>query len=585
MCGIAGYLQTPDASWDGGEAFLKSAGQTLLHRGPDSQDYWHEQHVGLAHTRLAIVDLSADGNQPMVSACGRYRIVYNGEVYNWKELRAELEQAGCSFKTQCDTEVILEGYRLWGEALLPKMRGMFAFALWDTQKRELFCARDAVGKKPFVYAETRIGFFFASEIPVLKNAPEVNLALRHEGLAAMLLHNMRHIPDPYTVYRGMRRLPAGHALRVRDGHIEQIWRWWNPHAADIKPTAENLRALLEDCVQLRMRADVPVGALLSGGVDSTAIVALMRKHTDQPIRTYALGRDAEDEDLVRARTMAELLGTQHREFYFHPEQQLERFMRLQKIYGEPIMLLPLAYANELSEAIRDDGVKVVMVGHGADELFYGYTGYMRMAKLTAMVDWLPLSHRQRKAGFYEKKESIWQELLATDIKENLAAEQMRYWGALSPSGSLIDASNFVGLMVENTHSVTTSADLPGMAASIECRAPFLDKEMLAFAFATHFRQKVPAGANDTQLKAILKDAVSDLMPPEILYASKRGFGMGIQEQQLIEGEWKAPVRERLLDNFNDLDGLLDAAKVKALVEEGKDASIIMKLFAMQCWIG
>lgn len=584
MCGIAGYNTRPEAEV-GGEAFLAAACQTLHHRGPDAQAHWHANGIGLAHTRLAIVDLSVDGNQPMVSACGRYRVVYNGEIYNWHELRVELQQYDVQFRTQCDTEVLLEGFRIWGEGILPKLRGMFAFALWDEKERELFCARDTVGKKPFVYSEGEAGFFFASEIPALREAPGVDLSLNHDALASMLLHNMRHIPDPYTVHKGMRRLPAGHALRVRDGHVEQMWRWWEPAASSNEPTAENLRALLEDCVRLRMRADVPVGALLSGGVDSTAIVALMKQHTDQPIRTYALGRDESDEDLVRARAMAKHLGTDHQEFYFQPEAQMARFARLQKIYGEPIMLLPLAYANELSEAIRDDGIKVVLVGHGADELFYGYTGYKRMATLTGLIDWLPIDHRMRKSQMYARKQSIWDSVLSDNNHTNLAAEQMRYWGALSPSDSLIDASNFVGLMVENTHSVTTAADLPGMAASIECRAPFLDKEMLAFAFATHFRDKVPRGADDTQLKAILKDAVKDVMPPEILYASKRGFGMGIQERSLIDGAWAQPIREQLLDGLDDLDGLLDAKKVRSLVESSKDASIIMKLFAMQSWRG
>ena len=584
MCGIAGYVLQPQSQYEG-EGFLTQAYKTLHHRGPDAQAHWSDETVGLAHTRLAIVDLSTDANQPMLSNCGRYRIVYNGEVYNWHELREELQQYNVQLRTQSDTEVLLEAFRVWGEAMLPKLRGMFAFAIWDAQTRELFCARDTVGKKPFVYAETKQGVFFASEIPALLQAPDVNLALRHEGLAAMLLHNMRHIPDPYTVYRGMSRLPAGHAMRIKDGHIEQIWRWWEPSAATAEPTAENLRALLEDCVRLRMRADVPVGALLSGGVDSTSIVALMKQHTEQPIRTYALGRDAEDEDLVRARAMAEQLGTEHREFYFQPEAQLDRFTKLQKLYGEPIMLLPLAYANELSEAISADGVKVVMVGHGADELFYGYTGYKRMAMLTGLVDWLPIDHRARKAHMYSRKASIWQELLQVDVAENLAEEQMRYWGALSPSGSLIDASNFVGLMVENTHSVTTAADLPGMAASIECRAPFLDKEMLAFAFATHFRQKVPSGADDTQLKAILKDAVKDLMPHNILYASKRGFGMGIQENMLLEGPWQSQMRARLLDQFDDMDGLFNTKAVRQKLEQSADASLLMKLFAMQLWRG
>lgn len=582
-----------------------------FHRGPDAKGIWlnEDGSLGLCHNRLAILDLTKAGNQPMLSSDGRHVIVFNGEIYNHHQLRSELLALGASFHSHSDTEVLLEGWRLWGESMLQKLRGMFAFALHDRRSGTLICARDRVGKKPFVYAETPDGFAFASEIPAVRQVPGVDTRYEPAAVAAMLLHNLRHIPDPHTAYRGIRRLRAGHAMIVKDGRVARIWRYWTPAPAEGLVSPERLRELIEDAIDVRMRADVPVGALLSGGVDSSAIVAIMQKRSAEPVRTYALGLDRDDEDLHRARTMAQALGTAHREFYFNPEEQWDIFKMLLGLYGEPIMLLPLVHTYSLCRAIRDDGIKVVLTGNGADELFYGYTGHVRTLRVSRWLDrlvplrplltplkstrlgWVAATPGTRKAAWYRSfAQSEWAHCVSADARAtlaNVAAEELAYWGELCPSSHFIDESNFVGLMVENPHSVTIASDLPAMAASVEIRAPFLDQEIVSFALATPVEKKIPAPANADWLKAILREAVRDLMPDTLLRAPKRGFGMGIQEADVLRGPWREKAGE-LLDDADNAQGLLDAAAVRAewrgFLSGTRPASASAKQVAIQLWL-
>lgn len=610
MCAIGGIYLNPGQTMDL-RSHLEAMVQIQHHRGPDARGHWllNDQSLGLCHNRLSILDLTEAGNQPMHSADQRYTIVFNGEIYNYLELQQQLIAQGSQFRTHSDTEVLLEAYRHWGEGMLAKLRGMFAFALYDHAEGSLFCARDRVGKKPFVYAQTPQGFIFASEIPAVHRVTGVDTAHDHDAIAAMLLHNLRHIPDPHTAYKGIKRLRAGHAMRVRQGMIETTWRYWTPTPSNQPITPEQLRAILEESIALRMRADVPVGALLSGGVDSSAIVGLMRQHTSSPIHTYALGFDRDDEDLRRARLMASKLGTKHKEFYFDSDEQWAIFQKLLKIYGEPIMLLPLVHTYALCSAIRDDGIKVVMSGNGADELFYGYTGHIRTLKISRWLDRLafmrplfkPLSSSRfavlsqppgkRKAALYKAlANDEWGTLFSEESRRHLAnraAEEMEYWGDLCPSKQFIDESNFVGLMVENTHSVTIAGDLPAMAASIEMRSPFLDQEVISFALATPVEHKIPSPPNPSWLKAILRDAVSDLIPRELLTAPKRGFGMGIQEAMVLNGPWKSHA-EDMFSSPKDIDGLIDLSQLNRIwsgFKEGgsQDASLIAKVMAIQTW--
>jgi asparagine synthase (glutamine-hydrolysing) len=581
------------------------------HRGPDASGIWlsPDDHLGLCHNRLAIIDLTEAANQPMYSLDKRYVIVFNGEIYNYLELRKQLEAVGSNFFSHSDTEVILEAWRYWGENMLQRLRGMFAFAIYDQHDRVLFCARDKVGKKPFVYSQTETAFVFASEIPAVRQVAGVDINHDHDAIAAMLLHNLRHIPDPHTAYCGIKRLRAGHAMIVRNGQIERIWRYWTPEPSSGETTLNRLRELLEESVALRMRADVPVGALLSGGVDSSSIVAMMQQRASAPVSTYALGFDSTDEDIQRARLMAQKLGTIHKEFYFDPEEQWDVFRKLLSIHGEPIMLLPLVHAHILFRAIQNDGIKVALVGNGADEIFYGYTGHTRTLKVSRYLDrlgrlrylfspfkstrmgWLAAKPGVRKAAWYRglaRKE--WVHYLSEDaltMYTNKAAEELAYWGELCPSKRFIDESNFTGLMVENTHSVTTASDLPAMAASVESRAPFLDQAIVSFALATPVEKKIPDVNNPNWLKAILRESVRDLVPDTLLNAPKRGFGMGIQESTLLDGGWKKIANE-IFHEPDEMNGFFSRERIQVLWKrfqtDRRCASNLMKVLAIQTWL-
>ncbi|MFO0697631.1 MAG: asparagine synthase (glutamine-hydrolyzing) [Nitrospira sp.] len=617
MCGIGGVFLRQNVGRDS-VAVTDILGRMVniqRHRGPDGQGLWRSVNgdIGLCHTRLAILDLTASGNQPMSTTDGLFVVVFNGEIYNWKELRTTLEAKGVLFKTGTDTEVLLEAYREFGEDIVSHLRGMFAFALYDQSTATLFCARDRMGKKPFVYAETRFGFAFASEIPAVTVMPGCDTEINGAALAAMLLHNMRHIPDPHTVYRGVRRLRPGHAMIVTNGKINRMWRYWIPQSETDDKAADRLRPLIEDAVMIRMVADVPVGALLSGGVDSSAIVSLMKRHSSEPVRTYALGFDRNDEDLRRARSMAQHLGCIHKEYYFEPKSQWDAFRKILVTYGEPIMLLPLIHTFELCNAVHQDGIKVVLSGHGADEVFYGYTGNLATARFSALLPWLapltpfmslcprrwrrgPLAilgakNGARKAELYRTYESrAWGSWISPDLRQsasNLAAEELAYWGQSHEWKAYIDESNFVALMVENVHSVQIASDLPAMMASVEMRAPFLDQAVVECGFAIPYRKKVPRFNDTTCLKQILKTAVEDLVPGELLYAPKRGFGMGVQERMVLEGPWRNYADE-CFAQADDLGGVLVGKEVRRLWGKYQlggevESSLIGKLLAMYTW--
>lgn len=610
MCGIGGIFLRPGSCLNLRENLEKII-EKQNHRGPDANGVWlcAEDGIGLSHNRLSILDLSDAGNQPMLSRDGRYVVVFNGEIYNYLDLKRELGSAGSAFATSTDTEVLIEAYRRWGEDMLTRLRGMFAFAIYDRESLTLFCARDRVGKKPFVYSQVRNAFVFASEIPAVRLVEGVDAACDHDALAAMLLHNLRHIPDPHTAYAGIKRLRAGHAMIVRAGSVVRIWRYWSPQPSTGPVDSQHLRALVEDAVNLRMQADVPVGALLSGGVDSSAIVALMQMKSQTPVHTYALGLDQYDEDIGRARVMAAHLGTQHHEYFFDTEEQWGIFKQLIQVYGEPIMLLPLVHTYALCRAIRDDGIKVVLTGNGADELFYGYTGHIRTLKISRWLDrmapfrtlmaplkgsrfgWVVAKPGQRKAAYYQALEqSEWAHCLSKDAistLSNRAAEEMLYWGGLCPSDHFIDESNFVGLMVENPHSVTIAGDLPAMAASVEIRSPFLDQDLVSFALATPAEQKIPDLKNPAWLKAILRDAVQDLVPEYLLKAPKRGFGSGIQEADILRGVWREKAAS-YLDAPNTAQGFFSEEAIRknwcSFLDGGIPAISVAKQLAIQVWL-
>jgi asparagine synthase (glutamine-hydrolysing) len=616
MCGI-GALFTKLPLESIGEIGLAIAKQQY-HRGPDYQATYVAPHsrVALSHDRLSIIDLSPLGNQPMTNEDHTVWLVCNGEIYNHGDLRKQLQTRGHHFSSYSDCEVILHLYEEYGYDLVGHLHGMFAFVVYDATSDLLFCARDRLGKKPLVYAETAAGVAIASEIPAVRCMPMVDTSIDPVALGLYLLRNTRHIPDPWTFYHGIRRLNPGHAMVVEEGRIRRIWRYWHPIFTTRHTTVEEVREAFDRAVAVRMVADVEVGALLSGGVDSSGIVQAMVSQGTSRVRTYAMGRDENDEELLRARYMARLLGTEHQEFYFDPHRQHEQFIELLRLYGEPIMLLPLLYTYELCQRIRDDGLRVVMAGHGADELFYGYGGHNDLALLTTLLPFVPRAMRpwlyglarcfparsrlreallvaatpagERKARLYrEEAKRVWSTLLDIGDIEPLVEEAVCQWLGTwlndAPPDDYIDEASIIGLMHENSHSVTIAGDLPAMAASIEVRCPFLDQDVVELAWRIPYRLKIKHLREQRQNKWILKRALDGRVPQDLLYAAKRGFGYFIQEENVLRGPWKAHVDDAFWD-AGTLGGIINSEAVKLLKATfdrgvGVPPILIAKLYA------
>ena len=403
MCGIAGVYYHSDSRPVDPEV-LGSMAAAMTHRGPDDQGFHRGagDRLGLAFRRLSIVDL-AGGHQPMSTPDGRYTLVFNGEVYNHLELRKELESLGVVFSTRCDTEVILHAYAVWGEDCLRRFQGMFALGVWDEEERTLFLARDRMGIKPLYWAPVPGGIAFGSEIKVLFRHPDLSPALERNEMARYL--TFLCVPPPNTLFEGVNKLAPGHSLVIRENDGPGTPRsWWSslPEAGYIAPErslddwAEELRELLVDSVRARLMADVPFGAFLSGGVDSSAIVAIMSSLLDRPVETFTVGYkdDPGFNELEHARATAKRFGTNHHEVMIDHADFRDFLPRLVHHQDEPIadpVCVPLYHVAELA---RRNGVLVTQVGEGADELFFGYSFHNRIRRLVERW-WNPLSRFPR----------------------------------------------------------------------------------------------------------------------------------------------------------------------------------------------
>jgi asparagine synthase (glutamine-hydrolysing) len=619
MCGIAGIVTRSPGSNLGERIAAMTA--TLRHRGPDEEGQWlsADGRVALGHTRLSIFDLSPRGRQPMANEDQTLWLSFNGEIYNWRALRADLERRGHRFRSDSDSEVILHLWEEEAEGALLHLRGMFAFLLYDAKTGRLTAARDRVGKKPLVYAPWDGGVAFASEIPALAPLPMVDRTIDGDAVAIYLLDSMRHVPDPWTIYRGIRRLPAGHAMHVENGVVERIWRYWHPSFDKREPTPPQVAGALDESVALRMEADVEVAALLSGGVDSSAVVQSMVAAGAKDLRTYVMGRDADDDELPRARAMAEKLGTRHKEVLFDADSHHDGLEELLARHGEPIALLPLVHTLQLCRAIKADGIKVVVTGHGADELFFGYSSHLQQALISRIEVLIPALLRplwrvlsqlaalperlrlgalvlsaapgQRRAALLQHSaRSVWATLLRAPHPD--AAHLAQEWLSHLPVGAqpraYVDEAAVTALLSENAHSVTIAGDLPAMAAGIEARSPFLDQEIVDLALATPFRRKVNSLRDPSRLKWILKQALRGRVPDALLFASKRGFGTNIQESDLLMGPWRARV-DAAFASFEDLEGLLNADAARELWQTfqarptARMAQMVLKLYVIQLW--
>ncbi len=503
MCGIVGYiLAQGDAQSK--QATLKAMCDLQSHRGPDGSGLWFKGQAGLGHRRLSIIDL-AGGAQPMATPDESLAVVFNGEIYNFPELRQELGQKGYAFRTHSDTEVLLHGYHAWGADLLGKLNGMFAFAIWDERNKRLFAARDRLGKKPFYYHSTAGAFLFASEMKSILAEPEV----RRETDPAAIddYFSFGYIPAPRTIFSDIRKLRPGHYLTWEAGSLKVAQYWDVSYAPnrDCKTEddyADKLEELLTAAVKRRLISDVPLGAFLSGGIDSSTIVGLMAKVAGEPVRTFTVGfEDQAFSETDDARKLAGAFGTLHREQIVKPDA-LSVLPDLVWHFDEPFADSSAVPTYYVSQAARRE-VTVILSGDGGDELFAGYNAYIAKDRYTrykaiprvlrrglgAAGDLLPWNApgrnmllRLAKLEAYERgeaaelyppiKSSLYSSAFARKLGGRDPAEALRYWS--SPPAGDLSRYQYLDTKVYLPEDILTKVDRMSMANSLETRAPLLD---------------------------------------------------------------------------------------------------------------
>lgn len=577
MCGIYGELSKLPIDVSTAEA----ANDRLFHRGPDERGSWSGANVFLAMRRLSIIDL-AGGHQPIWNEDRTCCIVFNGELYNFLELRPELESKGHRFTTRSDTEVILHAYEEWGPDCLQRFNGMFAIAIWDAPRRRLFLARDRIGEKPLYYFDDGQRLIFASEIKAILADPSVPREINPRGLVNFLA--FAHAVAPDTIYRRIFKLLPGHYLLAENGEHRVVEYWDVGHTAPDAGTtedecAERVLALLDDSVRRRMIADVPVGAFLSGGVDSSAIVALMKRHATGPVKTFAVGFNVGGayNELADARHVAAHLGTEHHELNVEHLDLVETLRKLVWHYDEPFGD-PAGFPLYLVSQFAAQHVKVVLTGDGGDELFGGYrryaadqaaTVYQRLPRVVtqrlvpALADRLPRLRRIKRTintlpiTDPAQRYASWLRVFSPEAQAGLLAPALReaagdhdpawtfprYYHALNGTTAHdhLNRLMYVDLKSWLVDAYMEKADKATMAASIEGRLPLLDHRLVELAFQIPGRFKV----RGRSLKRILKRAVRDIVPPEVLTKPKHGFA--VPTDPWFRGALKSWTFEVLLD--------------------------------------
>ena len=555
MCGIAGFLRSCASGAD--ESVLRRMGNAILHRGPDAGGEYLDDHIGLAHRRLSIIDLSSDGNQPMFSVDGRYVIVFNGEIYNFLELRAELEKAGTVFRSRTDTEVILALYAAKGRACLDDLNGMFAFALWDKLEKKVFLARDRIGKKPLYYYHAggdRLAF--ASEIKALLELPGVPRDLEPTAVVDFLKY--LYVPAPKSIFRNIYKLPAGHWMELQVGQEPKIGQYWDvdfsrKRTGSVEDAAEELLELLRDATRCRMIADVPLGAFLSGGIDSSAVVALMAGVSAKQVKTCSIGfLDRAHDETPYAREVAGLFKTDHREYQVR-ENLPETVVRQARFFDEPFADSSSVPTYHVSRLARQD-VTVALAGDGGDESFGGYEKYTIDRRENQVRQLVPRPMLQLLQGvakgqpgivarkvrtltggaladpaiaFYRTNSFVEDEQLHGLLGEGFARKVAGY----DPSQHTVDAWEkvrgadhvtcmlYTDLKTYLPDDILVKVDRMSMAHALEVRAPILDYRVIEFAASLPSSLKI----HGTTKKYLLKQAFQKVLPASIIHRRKHGF--------------------------------------------------------------
>jgi asparagine synthase (glutamine-hydrolysing) len=594
MCGIAGFV---GGDLRGADAVLTAMADAILHRGPDSSGIWIDKvgGCGLAHRRLAILDLSQAGHQPMRSDSGRFMIVFNGEIYNHQEMRESLGNR--VWRGHSDTETLLAGFEAWGiESTLKKTVGMFAIALWDTVERVLHLARDRVGEKPLYYGWAGDVMLFGSELKALRRHPAFDAKVDRGALSLFLRHN--YVPAPYSIWQGISKLAPGTMLSMRFGDSVGAARaavpvaWWsfesvarsaatNPFKGNAMDAADELERLLSNSVRLQQIADVPLGAFLSGGIDSSLIVGLMQKIASRPVKTFTIGfHEAGYNEAEHAKAVASHLGTEHHELYVTPRDALDVVPKLASLYDEPFSDSSQIPTYLLSRFVREH-VSVSLSGDAGDELFGGYSRYFFAMELWGTMSRIPRVGRKFLAGtlntlppafwnginsaaspFLPKRLRVSQagdkaqrlaQILAADRPEALYLDLISHWQ--DPNALVIDgyeppsrvtapslsASNFglehymmaLDTLTYLPDDILVKVDRAAMGVGLETRVPFLDHRVIEFAWTLPLEMKLESGRG----KKVVRNLLDRYVPRSLIERPKQGFGVPI-------GQWlRGPLRD------------------------------------------
>jgi asparagine synthase (glutamine-hydrolysing) len=589
MCGVAGFLDSSrQTSSNKLQAKVTRMAETLRHRGPDDSGTWVDERSGIAlgFRRLSIVDLSPEGHQPMLSACGRFVIVFNGEVYNFAALSQELKTLGHSFRGHSDTEVILASIRQWGlEPAVKKFVGMFAFALWDRDERTLHLVRDRLGIKPLYYGWAGNTFLFGSELKALRANPDFVPEIDRDAIVLQMRYNC--IPQPHSIYRGIHKLPPGCTLTLRSeckvrSSLGQPIAYWSarkiaeqaaaePFTGPDHEAIEQLDILLRDSVKLRMVGDVPLGAFLSGGIDSSTVVALMQAQSNRPVKTFTIGfYEKQYSEARRAKAVAMHLGTDHTELYVTPEETLAVIPKLPTLYDEPFSDSSQIPTYLISELARRQ-VTVSLSGDGGDELFGGYNRHFWGPRLWNRIGRVPRPFRRFGAGAlrqlspraWKKAFSIADPFFPSRLKVESPGDQVHklanvlpvknpeefykvlvsHWkrptdlvlGASEPPSAFNDIFQwddlpdfsqkmmFLDLVTYLPDDILTKVDRASMGVSLEARVPVIDHRVVEFTARLPLNMKIRNG----QGKWVLRQILYKYVPKTLLERPKMGFGMPI----------------------------------------------------------
>jgi asparagine synthase (glutamine-hydrolysing) len=635
MCGLTGFW-SPGSIGDDAQELVRRMALTLRERGPDSEGAWLDRPAGIAlgHSRLAILDLSAEGHQPMISPSGRYVIVYNGEVYNYRDLRKQLDAVspGIPWRGGSDTEVMLAAIETWGlESALQRFLGMFAFALWDRERRVLQLVRDRLGIKPLVYGRAGRSLVFGSTLQALRAHPDFDAELDRSALAAYLRFNC--VPAPHTIHRDAKKVRPGTIVTFRSSNdegrsdaywsAEQVWTQARPFEGDEREAIDTLEATLRDAVRLRMIADVPVGAFLSGGIDSSVVVALMQEESARPVRTYSIGNERADYDEGgSAALVAQHLRTVHTQLIVNSAEALSLIPTLPGMYDEPFADSSQIPTFMVARLARRE-VAVALSGDGGDELFGGYNRHLWGPRVWRILRAIPsplraiiarpvlaqdaetLNRRLAPLGARlgvrlpgDKLQKLARVLPAYDA-EALYAQLQTHWDSPTRLVLGVDGEaarppaahtprdlatrmmlgDLVGYLPDD---ILTKVDRASMAVSLEARVPLLDHRVVELAARLPLRMKIRHGAG----KHILRELLARHVPRSLWERPKMGFGVPLADW--LRGPLRPWAEDQLAEARLRREGVLDAVAVRshwrAFADQGRgDAHNLWDILMFQSW--